>query len=758
MPIIGKVGQKSFKVRFLNISIHSILLIGSLTMIYPFLMMVSASFKSEVDSTNFTIVPKFFYDDGVLHKKFIESRLNEQSNQLIERYKNRYIAFSHLENLPTPDSLTYSILKEYIESSKEEYGLFDYAVSEQFARGVYPKNERNFRNLVKVVSGPNLDDFNRIFSSNAKIWKDVRMEEKHILARNFNGKYDGMQKFYLEFRDSLPVSERVYLSLDGNFLTSELLPYYQSDLKRLNRELDTDFASFEDITLSETLPEGRISKHWISYVKKTLNFNHIGILEDGCYPFQIFLEEKYQTITLLNKTWGKEYKSFSSISPNSKKSDGSAQMEDYGFFVENICEPKDLYIKSFEIDYRKYLMERFQTLENYYNYTNSCYNSFDMVDLKSTYPSYNIKEGEIWHQFILGGIDKYDIGIKMIAQTDYVEFLRDVKGYDLSTLNSTYGKSYDSWLNVYPSKNRPENLAERDDWESFVKSINPKFLTINSEKHSNDFRSFVSSKYSNVLDLNRDLGYIKDSFQDIKIDYLSYDYFLFKENRDEIFSVMLTRNYAMVLDVMLYNGRAIYNTLIYCLLAILTAILINPLAAYAMSRFKFRSNYRIILILMLTMAFPPMVMGIPNFLMLKNMNLLNTFWALILPAAADGYFIFLLKGFFDSLPKELFESATIDGASETRIFFQIAMALSKPIMAVIALGAFNGAYRNFMFAFLVCQDDSMWTMMVHIYQLIQESSSGVGFSALVIASIPTFLVFVFFQNIIIKGIVVPTEK
>ncbi len=103
-------------------------------------------------------------------------------------------------------------------------------------------------------------------------------------------------------------------------------------------------------------------------------------------------------------------------------------------------------------------------------------------------------------------------------------------------------------------------------------------------------------------------------------------------------------------------------------------------------------------------------------------------------------------------------SATIDGAGEVKIFWKIAMSLSKPIMAVIALGAFNAAYRNFMFAFIVCQDQDMWTMMVHIYQLMQRSCAGVGFAALVIAAIPTFVVFVFFQNIIIKGIVVPTEK
>jgi multiple sugar transport system permease protein len=283
------------------------------------------------------------------------------------------------------------------------------------------------------------------------------------------------------------------------------------------------------------------------------------------------------------------------------------------------------------------------------------------------------------------------------------------------------------------------------------------FLQIDAAE-STAWHQFLASRYPDVDALNHAYGLVYSSFDDVTLDQWTQDYFTFKAHKSTIFWEFVKRNYVMVLDMMLYNGRAIINTLIYCGLAIITALLINPLAAYAMSRFKMRATYKIILVLMLTMAFPPMVMGIPNFLILKKLNLLNTFLALILPGAADGYFIFLLKGFFDSLPKELFESATIDGASEKRIFWQIAMSLSKPIMAVIALGAFNAAYRNFMFAFIVCQDQSMWTMMVHIYQLMQRSAAGVGFAALVIAAIPTFAVFVFFQNIIIKGIVVPTEK
>ena len=161
---------------------------------------------------------------------------------------------------------------------------------------------------------------------------------------------------------------------------------------------------------------------------------------------------------------------------------------------------------------------------------------------------------------------------------------------------------------------------------------------------------------------------------------------------------------------------------------------------------------------MLTMAFPAMVTQIPVFLMLRNFGMLNTFWALILPRLANGYAIFILKGFFDSQPREIYESAALDGAGEWTIFWQITMNLSKPVLAYIGLISFTGAYANFMFALLICQDERMWTLMPTLYQLQLRGSPGIIFASLLIAAIPTFLVFLFAQNVIMRGIVVPVEK
>ena len=118
----------------------------------------------------------------------------------------------------------------------------------------------------------------------------------------------------------------------------------------------------------------------------------------------------------------------------------------------------------------------------------------------------------------------------------------------------------------------------------------------------------------------------------------------------------------------------------------------------------------------------------------------------------------MLKGFFDSLPQELYESAEIDGANEWSKFWIITMSLSKPILAVFALQAFTGAYSAFMMALIIIPDQSMWTLMVWIFQLQSEVHQSVVFASLVITAIPTFLVFAFCQNLIIRGIVVPVEK
>lgn len=238
----------------------------------------------------------------------------------------------------------------------------------------------------------------------------------------------------------------------------------------------------------------------------------------------------------------------------------------------------------------------------------------------------------------------------------------------------------------------------------------------------------------------------------------AYDSYTVIKQAKKLQRDFLSRNFGFVLDYILLHGRAVWNTVLFCLLAVLTHLIVNPLAAYALSRFSLPSAGKILLFLLATMAFPAEVTMIPSFLLLRNLGLLNTFAALVLPTAASGYSIYLLKGFFDSLPRDLYESATMEGAKESTMLFRITLPLSKPVLAVIALTSFMAAYSAFMYAFLVAQNERMWTLTVWIYQLQSRAPKGVIMAALTLAALPTLVVFLAAQRVILRGIILPGEK
>ncbi|MCR5413278.1 MAG: ABC transporter permease subunit [Kiritimatiellae bacterium] len=220
-------------------------------------------------------------------------------------------------------------------------------------------------------------------------------------------------------------------------------------------------------------------------------------------------------------------------------------------------------------------------------------------------------------------------------------------------------------------------------------------------------------------------------------------------------------NYRTVADYLFLRGRAFVNTIILVVLSVLASLTVNPLAAYALSRFRLRSTERILLFLLATMAFPAAVTAIPGFLLLRDLGLLNTFAALVLPTVASGMSIFVLKGFFDALPRELYEAAAIDGAGEWTVFRRITLPMTTPILAVNALNSFIHAYASWEWAFLVCSRESHWTLAVWMYQMSSETFAGQPWCVMagfVLVSIPTATVFLLCQKIILRGIVLPSMK
>lgn len=363
-----------------------------------------------------------------------------------------------------------------------------------------------------------------------------------------------------------------------------------------------------------------------------------------------------------------------------------------------------------------------------------------------------------WEAYVRGFLHPQFIRVdasQMQAWAAYLENKYEVVAH----LNKLYATDYSGFGLVAMPNDKITASAQLTDFLQFIS--NPYLCELGAlslDTPELRWQAYLEDKYGSIgfAASAHDRHY--ESFSEVRMPQVEADFKYVEANASDLKIYFVGNNYRMVLEYILFYGSGIENTLIYCLAAIALALLVNPLAAYALSRYKLPGQFKVLLFLIATMAFPGVVTMIPNFLLLRDLGLLNTFAALLLPTMANGYSIFLLKGFFDSLPQELFEAADIDGASEWQKFWMITMNLSKPILAVIALGAFNGAYANFMYAFILCQDKDMWTLTVWLYQLQQFSSQGVVFASLMIAAVPTLLIFILCQKVIIQGIVVPTEK
>jgi multiple sugar transport system permease protein len=348
-------------------------------------------------------------------------------------------------------------------------------------------------------------------------------------------------------------------------------------------------------------------------------------------------------------------------------------------------------------------------------------------------------------------------------------YLPRMLGHDVSAFNARFGTDFSSYAEV-PFTSTVPTVAP-DLWLEFVtRVLRPDLVSLTE---SADVRRLqVGQTVAEFLPLHAKPEDIRVSTLDrlfadwsaqregreVLIPQRERDFIDFQKNSGFWKRTFFSLNYLVVIDEILINGRAVFNTFTLVTLSVMGALLVNPLAAYALSRYRLKRTYHILLFFLVTIAFPAEVTMIPVFLQMREFHLLNTFGALILPGLANGFSIFLLKGFFDSLPKELYEAAELDGASEWTMFWIITMNLSRPILAVIALSTFVNAYGTFFYALILAPDPQMWTLMVYIYQLRQMMDAPVVYASLILTAIPTLLVFIFCQNIILRGIVVPTEK
>jgi arabinogalactan oligomer/maltooligosaccharide transport system permease protein len=204
------------------------------------------------------------------------------------------------------------------------------------------------------------------------------------------------------------------------------------------------------------------------------------------------------------------------------------------------------------------------------------------------------------------------------------------------------------------------------------------------------------------------------------------------------------------------------NSIILCSAAAFIQLFLSVTGAYAFSRMKFKGRKNGLMSLLILQMFPT-VMALPAILgVCYKLNLIDQFWSLIiLLAGGSAYSIWLLKGFIDSLPKELDEAAMVDGASHWIVFTKIILPLSKPMLAVIFLFSFIGVYSEFLLTSALMKDPSNQTLATGLRQFINNAFSAhwTQFSsAAVMAALPVAIIFMLLQKFIAKGLTAGAVK
>lgn len=659
MPIIPNIGRRHIKIRLAIAVVYAVLIMGGITMVYPFMLTLTQSLSNGYDYERYSPFPKYIFSEKERYLKYLAERYDH--GRAFSCFQAAYKTPAH-------------------------WGAFrDIACEKNVVDKYFPVfgSEKKRKEQLQII----YDDY-------CEFLKTYDPDNTTPLFSFMNSRYyqDFIKKRYSE----------IYLMRSGKMKNEISKKELESKALLMMAELcGTSYTSFDRITAVRELWAAfdlqiwfphydRIHQDYLDFIKTLPVCHRMPITRS--YLWTRYLMNKIEEINNLNKNTTEAYKTIYDI-PFDLSENAPAELKNLKEKFLQEMWPVRLVriIEDREPDFRGFIRKQLPSLDAFNELAGTSYKSFDEIPFHRTIPSQENKaELSLWRDFVLS--------------------------------------------------------LPRDQWEILCPET--------------AWQKFLLQKYKTPEIVKKTHGINFKSISDIHLPIPESDYYYYLLNKKTFFRDYLVRNYRTAIEFLLLKGRAFWNTVILLFLSILATFTVDPLAAYALSRFRPKHSYQILIFFLTTMAFPPMVAAIPGFLLLRDLGLLNTYAALILPSLANGFSIFLLKGFFDSLPNELYEAASMDGASEVKMFLVITLPLSKPILAVTVLNTFLGVYGGFMWALIVCQKEKMWTIMVWMLQFNTQFASMpyVAVAGLVMVSIPTLIVFLFCQKIILRGIIIPQMK
>jgi len=201
-------------------------------------------------------------------------------------------------------------------------------------------------------------------------------------------------------------------------------------------------------------------------------------------------------------------------------------------------------------------------------------------------------------------------------------------------------------------------------------------------------------------------------------------------------------------------GTYLVNSVLIVIFSVTLNVLIASLAGFALARFKFKGREFFFLIVLASMMVPKEIIIIPLYIIVLKMSLADTLAGVVIPFAADGFSIFLMRQSFMSIPKEIEEAALVDGCSLPRLWWSIMAPMTKASMATLAIFSFIGAWGDFLWPLVVLKSPENYTLQVGLNYMLGTFINNYRYVAAgaVLTIIPVVLVFLFMQKYFEKGL------
>ena len=715
MPILSQVGRRSPGQRAARTVFYLLLFTGSVAVVYPLLLVVGQSMADRFDLRDNAIVPRYLYDDTELALKHIFGTTRKLPWLASRHHRNRWTTHPDMRaDAGFLDDLRATVVEQGFDRTRAAPVLCDYS------------------------------DFKRTLGPGDLQVKSFRIEDYYrpFLRRRYRQRADALE----------PVRQG---SAEAPAWLQQVVPEVRErnrvlrDRDRLavavmNHEFRADYANVFAVEVilpgNVTVPVWRPRdepkmRMWRDFLA-SVPPEQLWVVNSDTY-WHDYLRRRYNDrIADLNAAWGTRHGGFFELRLPFMPPEHPAVLADWERFMVKRWPRRLLRIPHrFAPQWREFLRER----------------------VAARLPSAATEADMRAELARLGGppVSSWD-------QVRLPERWPEVCATAIDTETAAAGRGTDRRAAEVGS-HRDRGRAYARLWAEFSCTGIVPAESMLLDAPELRFRQFLTSRYgqgrAGVAALNDAWGTSFGSVAEVPLPVELADLTAVTSSVTALRLSHAVESFERVWEYLTGRGRALTNTLILIVLSLFSALTINPLAAYSLSRFSMKQAHKILIYFLATMAFPAEVTMIPNFLLLRDLVLLNTFAALVLPTMANGFSIFLLKCFFDSLPKELYEAADIDGAGELQCFRLVALPLIKPILAYIALGTFVLAYGSFMWAFVICPDPRMWTLMVWVFDF-QSRNPGANYvmASVLLVSVPPLLVFLVANRVIMRGIMIPQMK